>query len=97
MVDYSQRPKAQRITRHAQRILHLIRATEGWITRRELADHLGKNRLNPWEQALLQKLCDEGLIEIERRLREDEITLEYIYRAVPNLEQVSVSASQQVS
>jgi predicted transcriptional regulator len=86
MVNYTNKPKPQSITPHAEQLLTVIRRATGWITRREIADQLDKNRLNPWEQALLRKLHAEGLIEINRRLRSDAITLEYIYRAAQQSE-----------
>jgi hypothetical protein len=72
---------AQNITPQAEVIFEIVQGTDTWITRREIARKLEKNRLNPWDIALLEKLADEDYIEINRRLRSDKVTLEYIYRA----------------
>lgn len=69
------------LTDHAHELLAVIRAADDWIGRKEIADKLGKNRVNVWEAVLLERLERAGLIEAKKRDFPGIVGYEWIYKA----------------
>ncbi len=77
--------KAPPITDQAQKLLDALQSNPGqWLTRKSIAEKLGKRRLTPYDIELLQRLCDERLAEIGKRPNPTPIGYEYAYRALDN-------------
>ncbi|MBZ0293848.1 MAG: hypothetical protein K8L99_14880 [Anaerolineae bacterium] len=71
------------ITDHALKLLEVLQAQTGqWLNRKAIAEGVGKRRLTPYDIELLQRLVDEGLVEIGKRPNPTPIGYEYAYRAV---------------
>lgn len=64
----------------AQRILQTFEKPGIWLKRRDIAQQLGKNRLNPSDTAILDMLAYMDLIEVETREIPGPIGFEYVYR-----------------
>jgi hypothetical protein len=84
MVTVHPRPK-QPLTPAAQDLLEGLRAAQTWVTRSELARMLDKHILNKWDFVLLERLVEEGLIEVRRQERPGGIGFEFQYRALPQV------------
>lgn len=70
-------------TRSAQpaQLLEAIRALgPGWVTRSQIAAHIGKPKLSPIEVTRLETLIQMGVIEAERHEIEGPIPLRWEYR-----------------
>ncbi len=73
--------KSPPITDHAMKLLEVLQEQDGkWMTRKAIAEGLGKRRLTPYDIELLQRLCDEQLAEIGKRPNPTPIGFEYAYR-----------------
>jgi hypothetical protein len=71
------------ITDQALKLLEALKSKPGqWFKRKEIALAVGKRRLTPYDIELLQRLCDEELIEIGKRPNPTPIGFEYAYRAL---------------
>lgn len=70
----------EELTEHGQKLLGIIQAAGGWVTRSFIADKLGRNKLNVWDTALLDRLAAAGLIDREKRSVPGGIGFEYVYR-----------------
>jgi hypothetical protein len=81
--------KSPPITEHALKLLEVLQQQDGqWMTRRAIAEGLGKRRLTPYDIELLQRLCDERLAEIGKRPNPTPIGYEYAYRAVLDRQEI---------
>lgn len=79
--------KTPPITDQAQKLLEALQTSpDQWLTRKAIAEKLGKRRLTPYDIELLQRLCDEQLAEIGKRPNPTPIGYEYAYRALDNPE-----------
>jgi hypothetical protein len=68
------------ITNRAAELLATLQAnTEGWHSRAELAELMGKKRLNPHELDLLDQMGRDGLIRVSKQDR--GINRAIVYRA----------------
>jgi predicted DNA-binding ArsR family transcriptional regulator len=55
------------LTEHAQKIYHAISAQRNqWLTRAQIARMIGKNRLTPYDIALLDRLVEEEMIDSQQ-------------------------------
>lgn len=70
---------AEKITKRAQRLVDALRRHAAWMDRGDLAQAIGKNRLNPHDIELLDGLVDMGLVE--RNEQATGITMKYVYRS----------------
>jgi hypothetical protein len=73
-------PKQLELPKQAQRILEVFEKPGIWLKRRDIADKLGKARLNPSETAILDMLAYMQIIEVETRDIPGPIGFEYVYR-----------------
>lgn len=73
-------PKQLELPKQAQRILEAFENPGTWLKRRDIANRLGKTRLNPSETAILDMLAFMEIIEVETREIHGPIGFEYIYR-----------------
>lgn len=73
-------PPPQNITPQGQQIIDFLRGRGDWTTRAQIADMLGKDKLNRWHVGLLDLMIQQGMIEFDRRPRPDGTTLEFVYR-----------------
>lgn len=61
------RPKPQRLTAHANRLLDgLEKHRNQWLTRSEVAAAIGKKRLTPYDIDMLDLLAEKGRIRVEQ-------------------------------
>lgn len=70
------------LTEQQAALLEIIRAGDGWLSRKDIAVQQGKSRLNKWDTQLLDRLIDMGLIEVSKRDFPGLIGFEFVYRAV---------------
>lgn len=68
----------QELSAKAREILDVLQGVDSWLDRNEIADKLGKNRLNPHEVKVLDGLVDTG--QVERDAEQVGISEKYIYR-----------------
>lgn len=54
------------LTPQARDIYQFILRQDEWVTRREIAEHLGKKHLNRWTIEKLDELVTLDMIEVER-------------------------------
>ena len=73
-------PTQVELPQQAQRILEVFEKPDTWLKRRDIANRLGKTRLNPSETAILDMLAYMEMIEVETREVHGPIGFEYIYR-----------------
>lgn len=73
-------PPPKSLTAQGEHILEFLRQRGDWTTRAQIAEYMGKNRLNKWDVGLLELMIDRGLIDFNRRPRPDGTTLEFVYR-----------------
>jgi DNA-binding IclR family transcriptional regulator len=69
----------ERLTERAEELLTAIREAGDWVTRSDIAEATGKNRLSPHDRQLLDTLADSGYIEREERPA--GISMKYVYKA----------------
>ncbi len=62
------------------RMLDAVASFDQWVSRGELAKHLGKKRLNPHEVAALDLLVERGQLEAEKRSAPGPIGYQWVYR-----------------
>lgn len=72
------------LTPHARKLLAALREYQNlWLSRTEIADYIGKNRLTPYDIQLLESFADIGIGEA--RKVEIKGTIHWQYRTVaPN-------------
>jgi DNA-binding IclR family transcriptional regulator len=65
-----------------QVLLQALRSCPGWLSRREIADAIGRpnGKLLAYDRKLLQRLAEQGLVEVQLS-RRGVVQQEYIYRA----------------
>lgn len=69
------------LTPHARKLLSALREYENlWLSRTEVADYIGKNRLTPYDIQLLESFADIGIGEA--RKVEIKGTIHWQYRTV---------------
>lgn len=69
------------LTPHARKLLQALKADENiWLSRSEVAEAIGKNRLTPYDIQLLESFADLGIGEA--RKVEIRGTLHWQYRTV---------------
>lgn len=69
------------LTPHARKLLNALREYENlWLSRTEIAENIGKNRLTPYDIQLLESFADVGLGEA--RKVEIKGTIHWQYRTV---------------
>lgn len=69
------------LTPHARKLLAALREYENlWLSRTEIADYIGKNRLTPYDIQLLVSFADIGIGEA--RKVEIKGTIHWQYRTV---------------
>lgn len=69
------------LTPHARKLLHALREYENlWLSRSEIAENIGKNRLTPYDIQLLESFADLGIGEA--RKVEIKGTIHWQYRTV---------------
>jgi protein involved in polysaccharide export with SLBB domain len=68
------------ISAQAEKILSAIKAAGGWVSRQQLAESLGKKKLNPYDIATLDLLVREGRIQEEKLERPGIISYTFRYR-----------------
>ena len=75
-------PESKNMTPQAETILEIIRSSDDWIKRSEIASELGKSRLNTWDMAILDMLIEQNLIKAEKRKFHGGIGFAWAYKAV---------------
>jgi hypothetical protein len=74
------RPPSQ-LTPLGELLLATVRqAGERWLTRNDIAQHIGRPRLTPYDLMTLEYLTEQGLIEV-RQTKRGVVALRYEYRA----------------
>ena len=69
------------LTPHAKKLLQSLRQYDTlWLSRSEIADHIGKKRLTPYDIQLLESFTDMGLGEA--RKVEIRGTIHWQYRSI---------------
>lgn len=69
------------LTPHARKLLAALREYENlWLSRTEIADNIGKNRLTPYDIQLLESFVDIGIGQA--RKVEIKGTIHWQYRTV---------------
>lgn len=63
-----------------QKIIGILYDLADWTDRHTLARRMGKNRLNPHDAALLDRLAAAELVEVAKRPYHGRHGYEYIYR-----------------
>ena len=75
-------PEVDHISDAGKRLLALIEAAgDAGISRPQLAQAVGKKRLNLWDDAQLNRLAADGTITVSQRPSQRPHILEYVYRA----------------
>ncbi|MFZ4816478.1 MAG: hypothetical protein ACOYL5_18220 [Phototrophicaceae bacterium] len=70
-----------RLTNHQWRLLEvLIKANNGWVSRRQIAKGIDKRRLIPYDISCLQALHEGQLIDIEHIQDDTPIGYQVVYR-----------------
>jgi hypothetical protein len=75
------KPEAHNMTPKGEEILNLIREKGDWITRAELAELLGKKRLNVWQVALLDMMVEQKVLVMKKRRIPGGIGFSWQYKA----------------
>jgi hypothetical protein len=57
-----------------------------WISRKTIAQALGKKRLNPYNITMLDLLIEKGHIEIQQEANRTPIGFQLLYRRISNIE-----------
>jgi hypothetical protein len=78
MVQAVEQLRAQ--TASGRRLVAVLYDEADWLTRDQIALRLGKNRLNPHDITLLERLGAGGLVDIRKRDHPGRIGFEFIYR-----------------
>ena len=73
-------PDADGLTPTARKILAIMCEHGDWVTRADLANKIGHEKLSPYHIRVLERLFVKGLIEV-RRYRTASWNLSYQYRA----------------
>lgn len=68
----------QELTPKALELIEVLRGADKWLDRSEIANILGKNRLNPHEIKVLDGLADTG--QVSRDTETIGIRDKYLYR-----------------
>lgn len=69
------------LTPHAKKLLRSLRQYDAlWLSRSEIAEHIGKKRLTPYDIQLLESFADMGLGEA--RKVEIKGTIHWQYRSL---------------
>ena len=79
------RSKVLAQTLNARKLIAAMYDSADWMTRDELAKALQKNRLNPHDIVLLDRLAVASLIDTRKRDRPRRIGFEFIYRLQPSV------------
>lgn len=75
------------LTERAYELLTALRMVGGWLSRSQLAKIAGgKKTLSPHDVNLLQRLIDEGFVEIRQRPSRVPGRIAYDYHAIPGKE-----------
>jgi hypothetical protein len=70
------------LTNHQWKLLEvLIKANATWVTRRQIAQTIGKRRLIPYDIDCLQMLEDRELVNIQKVQDDTPIGYQVVYRA----------------
>lgn len=81
MLMTAMRPPTE-VTPQGAKLLAALKDAGGvWLTRKAIAEAVGKKRLTPYDVALLELLVNQGDAEAEKRPHEGPITYEWVYRA----------------
>lgn len=72
-------------TVQGQKLIALLYDEADWATRNQLAERLGKNRLNPHDIVLLERLGAAGIVDVRKRDHPGRIGFEFIYRLSANM------------
>lgn len=69
------------LTAHAQTLLGIVRAADGWINRQYIAQQLGRRKLNVWDTKLLDDMAEADVIQRRKNPISGGIGFEYQYKA----------------
>ncbi len=85
-----------RLSEQANKFLIILRQYSGndhWLSRSDIADLIGKKRLNPYEVAAIDLLAENGLIERTREQMPGPIGYQWKYRVLNNVVQAQPEAN----
>ena len=76
--------KEGQLTPHARKLYDALKEYENvWLSRSDIADSIGKNRLTPYDIQLLESFTDLGIGQA--RKVEIKGTIHWQYRAIPQV------------
>lgn len=75
------------LTEHGEKLIAVLRGAKSeWVSRRFIAERLGRKKLYVWDTALLDRMASMGLIEAQQRPMPGAIGYEWQYRAIEGKE-----------